>query len=111
MSKLAAQGLKASIQKLQKQLEKLVGQKNTAIDKVLRLMKTLDLTISDLRRANARTPAKTRRTRSRAPQATKSPPPTKYRDGQGNTWSGRGKNPRWLTAAIAAGKTRDEFKV
>lgn len=29
----------------------------------------------------------------------------KYRDEAGNQWSGRGPKPRWLTAAIAGGKT------
>ena len=35
----------------------------------------------------------------------------KYRDKSGNTWAGRGAQPRWLTAAIKAGATRDDFLV
>jgi DNA-binding protein H-NS len=35
----------------------------------------------------------------------------KYRDKSGNTWAGRGAQPRWLTAAIKAGKKRDDFLV
>jgi DNA-binding protein H-NS len=35
----------------------------------------------------------------------------KYRDEAGNTWSGRGIKPRWLAAAIAAGKSQDDFKI
>src|SRR6202171_2299351 len=35
----------------------------------------------------------------------------KYRDSEGNTWAGRGAQPRWLTAAIKAGKKRDDFLV
>jgi DNA-binding protein H-NS len=35
----------------------------------------------------------------------------KYRDKNGNTWSGRGAQPRWMTAAIKAGAKRDDFLV
>jgi DNA-binding protein H-NS len=34
----------------------------------------------------------------------------KYRDGE-NTWTGRGRTPRWLTAHEAAGRSKDEFLV
>jgi H-NS histone C-terminal domain len=37
--------------------------------------------------------------------------PVKYRDKHGNTWSGRGAQPRWMTAAIKAGAKRDDFLV
>jgi DNA-binding protein H-NS len=33
----------------------------------------------------------------------------KYRDKSGNKWSGRGAQPRWMTAAIKAGAKRDDF--
>jgi len=32
-----------------------------------------------------------------------------YRDGAGNTWTGRGPQPRWMTEALASGKTREEL--
>jgi DNA-binding protein H-NS len=35
----------------------------------------------------------------------------KYRDKSGNTWAGRGAQPRWLTAAIKTGAKRDDFLV
>lgn len=35
----------------------------------------------------------------------------KYRDGDGNTWTGRGNRPRWLAAALAAGRKIDEFAI
>jgi DNA-binding protein H-NS len=36
--------------------------------------------------------------------------PAKYRDSStGETWSGRGLQPRWLKAALAAGRKLDEF--
>ena len=32
----------------------------------------------------------------------------KYRDGAGNTWAGRGRMPRWMTAAMKGGKAKKE---
>ena len=37
--------------------------------------------------------------------------PIKYRDRGGNTWTGRGTKPRWLTAAIAEGEKVEDFAV
>lgn len=33
----------------------------------------------------------------------------KYRDDKGNVWSGRGLKPKWLTAALANGRSLDDF--
>ncbi len=35
----------------------------------------------------------------------------RYRDGNGNTWTGRGKQPRWLTSALASGQTLESFLI
>jgi DNA-binding protein H-NS len=32
----------------------------------------------------------------------------KYRDSAGNTWTGRGRMPRWMTAATKGGKAKKE---
>jgi DNA-binding protein H-NS len=37
--------------------------------------------------------------------------PPKYRDNAGNVWSGRGAQPRWMTAAIKAGAKREDFLI
>ena len=37
--------------------------------------------------------------------------PVKYRDDEGNSWSGRGRPPLWLVAAEQAGKSRDSFLI
>lgn len=34
----------------------------------------------------------------------------KYQDGEGNKWSGRGRQPRWLTTALASGKQLEDFR-
>ena len=35
----------------------------------------------------------------------------KYRDTNGNVWSGRGRQPFWLVKALAVGKKREDFLV
>lgn len=43
---------------------------------------------------------------------TKKPVEAKYRNADtGESWSGRGKPPRWLVAAEASGKSRESFKI
>lgn len=60
------------------------------------------------RPAKAEAPVKTGRRAS--PQAgTKVAP--KYRDDAGNAWTGRGSQPRWVTAALAEGKTLEDFAI
>lgn len=46
-----------------------------------------------------------RKARSRSPAA------VRYRDGAGNTWAGRGKQPVWLRDRLAAGATLGDFLV
>lgn len=52
---------------------------------------------------------KTRNTTTRPKRKRKLP--VKFRDGAGNTWTGRGSQPRWLRAAIESGKTLDDLRV
>jgi DNA-binding protein H-NS len=37
--------------------------------------------------------------------------PVKYRDRQGNTWAGRGAQPKWLRARLKAGAKLRDFEV
>ena len=37
--------------------------------------------------------------------------PVKFRDEQGNTWTGRGNQPLWLRAAIESGRKLEDFSV
>ncbi len=34
-----------------------------------------------------------------------------YRSPDGEEWSGRGRSPRWLVAQLAAGRTKEDFKI
>ncbi len=77
-------------------------EKAQAIAMVRELMEQHGLTSADLVvRATAKGGAK---------QGSKVEP--KFRDPTtGATWTGRGLKPRWLTAALAAGRTLDEFSI
>lgn len=37
--------------------------------------------------------------------------PPKYQDDQGNTWTGRGKQPKWLVSALASGATLESLLI
>ena len=117
MPRLSAEALKARIAALQKQLAAAEISKAPAIRKVRALMKKLGVTVADL----AETPAAKavnngpRRGRpKKAGDAPKKPAmkiPVKYRDANGNAWTGRGKTPKWILEAEKAGRTRAEFVV
>ena len=61
--------------------------------------------------APARRPAGARNTQRGAPSKPAAKMPIKYQDGAGNSWSGRGSQPKWLKAALAGGKTLESFQV
>ena len=44
-------------------------------------------------------------------KASRNPVAAKYKDEAGNSWTGRGSQPRWLKEAVAAGKTLDQLLV
>jgi DNA-binding protein H-NS len=118
MPKLSTEALKARIALLQKQLAAAESHKAPAIKKVKALMKKLGVSLEDL--MSEKTPNR----RGRPPKAESKNIPekskfgkrrgtvaVKYRDEKGNTWTGRGKTPRWLVEAENAGKTRESFKI
>ena len=73
-----------------------------AIAKVRALMAEYGLTLSDLSTRAAPTGKQSPRGKVAA----------KYRDkASGDTWSGRGLQPKWLKAALVAGRRIDEFKI
>jgi len=74
-----------------------------AIAQVKTLMAQFGLTLADI---GGRAPTAPKR----AGTATKVAP--KYRDpGSGSTWSGRGLQPNWLKAALAAGRSLADFAI
>jgi DNA-binding protein H-NS len=91
---------------LEKQIESTQKQeRGDAIAKVKSLMSEYGLTVADL---NAR--SATKASGSGAGKGGKVA--AKYRNSStGETWSGRGLQPRWLKTAIASGKKAEDFSV
>jgi DNA-binding protein H-NS len=95
------QSINAKIEKLRKQAEA-VAQRDraNAIQKVLRLMHQLDLTVADLPAARGR--------RGRGAGAGGTKGAAKYRDPEsGKTWTGHGRAPEWIKNA----GNRDDFLI
>jgi DNA-binding protein H-NS len=84
--------------------DQLKEQRAAAIAQIKTLMSEHGLTIADVAGGKAGRPAKT------ADGAEKPKVAAKYRDpASGSTWSGRGLKPRWLSQAIAEGKSLTDF--
>jgi DNA-binding protein H-NS len=117
MPRLSADALKARIAKLQTQLAAAENSKGPAIRKVRALMKKLRVTVADLAEAPAAKAAKSGQVRGRPKKSAAASKkhgakiPVKYRDANGNAWTGRGKTPTWIIEAEKVGKNREEFRV
>jgi DNA-binding protein H-NS len=124
--------LQAQIQKLQKEAESVKKRELTeTISNIKKAIQIFGLTAADLglsaigsvkpsrkpikaRVADARTTTGKRRGRpaKKAGADKRSIVAPKYRDSAtGITWTGRGKQPKWLSAAISSGKTLEDFKI
>lgn len=122
MPRRSYETIRKQIAKLEAQARKLeeaaAGKKKQAVAQVAALMKKLGVTVDDLgaarpRRARAAKGATKGATKGRAgKQAAKKPVAPKFRDADtGDTWSGRGRTPRWLAALEALGKSRENYRV
>lgn len=97
------QDLLAQKEALDRQIEETKErERGAAIEKIRGLMSEYGLTAGDL---SNRAPSKRKGTTGRKVAA-------KYRDAStGESWSGRGLQPKWLRAALASGKKLTDFAV
>ena len=80
-------------------------ERGDAVNKVRALMAEYGLSVSDL--GNRSGGAKPKKTKSSGNKVA-----AKYRNAStGESWSGRGLQPRWLKAALASGKKLSDFAV
>ena len=92
---------------LEKQIEEATSQgRNEAIAQVKALMAEHGLKVSDLGGKAGGTPKSAGKSKTGNKVAAKYRNPT-----TGETWSGRGLQPRWLKAALAGGKKIEDFAV
>lgn len=98
------------------------AKKTKAIQKVRALMSKLGVTMADLGEAapanskgaagKAKAPSKTAAKKPGRKTAGKTAVPIRFRDPEtGNTWTGRGLPPKWMTEKLKAGKTKEDFRI
>ena len=89
---------------LQKQADEIKAQEfDKTVADILEKMAAFGITLKDLEAVKG----KTRKTA--APVAKQAA--AKFRGPNGETWSGRGLMPRWLSALVAQGRTKEEFAI
>ncbi|MEO7853057.1 MAG: H-NS histone family protein [Rubrivivax sp.] len=96
---------------LEKQIERTQREeRESALNQIRQLMSQYGLTLTDLGGRSGAT--KTPRAAGGSGGRSGAKVAAKYRDVQtGDTWSGRGLQPRWLKAALAGGKKLSDFAV
>ncbi|MCD8494378.1 MAG: H-NS histone family protein [Burkholderiaceae bacterium] len=107
--------IEKEIEKLKKQAQALQNKKRLpVIRSIIKSMKEYDITPEEItaafgKRGASKTAAPKTTSGKRGPRG---PVPIKYRHPEtGDTWTGRGKAPRWVTDAEATGRKREEFLV
>lgn len=92
------------IEKLQQQAAEIRAQEfDKTVQEILAKMTAFGITLKDLESVKGRA--------RKAATTTAKPAAVKYTGPNGETWSGRGLTPRWLTALVAQGRTKDEFAI
>lgn len=104
--------IEKEIAKLQKQATALRTKRRVpVIASIVRTMRDYDITPEEITQALNKKAGKTAPKPNSAPTAKRSVP-VKYRHPETNeTWTGRGKAPRWIIKAESDGKQRSDFLV
>ena len=114
------QKIEKEIQKLQKQAQALQAkERGPVISSIIRSMREYDITPDEIataynKKGSNRVGTGTRSSakKTTTPATAKRTVPVKYRHPKTNeTWTGRGKAPRWITNAEAEGKSRNDFLI
>ena len=111
--------LQSQIEKLQKQAADLKSKEfNSTVADIRAKMAAFGITIKDLggkpgaKKGKPGRPAKAGKVaKVRKSKAAGVPVAAKYRGPNGETWSGRGLSPKWMTALIAQGRSKSDFAV
>ena len=92
------------IEKLQKQANEIRAQEfDKTVQEILGKMVAYGITLKDLDAVKGRT--------RKVFVGTSKAAAAKFRGPNGETWSGRGLTPRWLSALVAQGRTKEEFAI
>ena len=93
------------ISQLQKKAKELESDNRPGLKKVVSIMKQNNITLNEL--GNFLGSKKGRK----VTRASRRKVPVKYKDKNGNKWTGRGITPKWIREAEAVGHRREEFLV
>lgn len=98
------QQLEKQIQKLQRKMRTLhARQRRPVINSIIKSMQEYGITPEEITQAFER--------RQKRTPATSSTPARFQNPETGDTWTGRGRPPRWIVDAEAQGKNRDDFLI
>jgi DNA-binding protein H-NS len=111
--------LQSQIEKLQKQAADLKSKEfNSTVADIRAKMQAFGITVKDLggkssaKKSKPGRPAKAGKVaKVRKSKAAGVPVAAKFRGPNGETWSGRGLSPKWLSALIAQGRSKSDFAV
>ncbi|CAB3840948.1 H-NS histone family protein [Achromobacter mucicolens] len=106
--------INAQIQALQRRAESLrLNGRAAALQKIIRQMRDFQISPEDIQAAYAqKKAARLKRKTAQGKGDSRSVVAPKYRHPEsGDTWSGRGRAPRWLAAAERAGASREHFLI
>lgn len=111
--------IQSQIEKLQKQAEEIKAREfDKTVKEILSKMRAFGITLKDLQAAkpaggskSKKVAARSKPTKTRAARKKPALVAAKYQGPGGDTWSGRGLTPRWLSALIAQGKRKEEFLI
>jgi DNA-binding protein H-NS len=113
--------IQSQIEKLQKQANEIKAKDfHATVKDIVSKMQAFGITVKDLQSpkaakgAKAGRPAKAKTGAVKAPKAARkagTPVAAKFRGPNGETWSGRGLMPKWLSALVAQGQSKETFAV
>jgi DNA-binding protein H-NS len=111
--------LQSQIEKLQKQADDLKSKEfSSTVADIRAKMAAFGITIKDLggkasaKKGKPGRPAKAGKVvKVRKSKAAGVPVAAKFRGPNGETWSGRGLSPKWMTALVAQGRSKSDFAV
>ena len=92
------------IEKLQQQAAEIRAQEfDKTVQEILLKMNAFGITLKDLDSVKGRT--------RKVSASGAKPAAAKFRGPNGESWSGRGLTPRWLSALLAQGRTKEDFAI
>ena len=114
--------IQSQIEKLQKQANDIKAKEFAAtVQEIQAKMQAFGITLKDLQSTKGAKAGrgKAKSSPGKAPKAAKTPKirkasapvAAKYRGPNGETWSGRGLMPKWLSALVAQGQSKESFSV